>query len=89
LLARKASPNLTIGIDGCIHVERTMSLLSSLPIQYINVHQKYAAITKIACAQARIKARSSGHFKEHHFVDEHDSNNFFANTFFPNFNLSG
>lgn len=83
LIARKANPNLTIGIDRCMHDERTISLMASLPIQYLNVNQKYAAGTKIAVAQARIHV---GHVKEHHFVDD---DNFFHNNFFPQFNLSG
>ena len=88
LIARKTCPNLTIGIDNCMHDERSISLFASLPIQYLNVSQTYAASTKICCAQARINARSARHFKEHHFVDDHESN-FFANNFFPHFNLSG
>jgi len=87
LIARKTSPNLTIGIDHCMQDERSIGLFSSLPIQYLNVNRTHAASTKIAAAQARLNARSAGR-REHHFVDDHE-NNFFSNNFFPHFNLSG
>jgi hypothetical protein len=48
----------------------------------LNVNQRYAAATKIASAQSRIRARANN-VRDHHFMGDQTKDNFF------HFNLSG
>jgi hypothetical protein len=54
-----------------------------LPIQYLNVNQRYCESTKIASAQSRIQSRENNIRDHHFFMDEQRKDNFF------HFNLSG
>ena len=81
--SKKTMSKFNYWVDGChTHDERSISLFSSLPIQYLNVNQRYAAATKIASAQSRIRARANN-VRDHHFMGDQTKDNFF------HFNLSG